>query len=233
MKIDYPSDQEIRTNINQILTKIPPKKTFAKFLADMHQQLGWHYIFRDYRELAILAILFVLYLVGFQQGVSYFPNHLLYSVLFMASPLLYGAISVFSLLDKQATHDIEMTCKYNVYQVSAYRMLIFSIVSILLNAFQIAAIAVALETFNPVPALMMSLSSLFVFAIGFLYVTKPSTPKWKRALAIGGWLFANIAVALGYDIPMAVFAFVLVVSAVMYVREIRKMGIGEPVSTSL
>src|SRR5699024_9044638 len=59
----------------------------------------------------------------------------IYAFIFTSSPIMYLAMSLFSFLNakQNGTYGLEMTCKYDMYQVAAFRMLVFSVISILIN----------------------------------------------------------------------------------------------------
>ncbi len=242
--IDFPSDEEVQRQIHTIVDKgLPRKKTFYRTLKEMHQQLGWNYIFRDYRELLLIGALFILYMAAFifnlyqMQDISMYPDmdfyvNRLYAYLFVSAPLLYGTISVFSFMEKRETFETEMTCKYTVYQVSAYRMLVFSFTSILLNVIQIAFVSVLIQEFNPVMAMMISFTSLLIFSLGFLYVTTRHRSKMMQSLIIVGWILLNIGVSaisttiyhqLLMNIPYVVYSAVIIVTGYLYFKNMKNL----------
>lgn len=238
--IDYPTDSNIRIQINTILDQsLPTRKTFFGFLREMHSQLGWRYIFRNYLDLGIISALFLFYV-----GVFIFitDNHFfeplpethagLYAYLFVTAPLLYGSFSVISILDKQKTFDVEMVCKYNVYQVAAYRMLVFGFVSIVANMIQILIVSSFLHHFNPVLGIMVSLTSLLIFAIAFLYITNRSVSKIRQALVITLWVLLNLCMTIWnraiYEqilvrIPFAIYALVILMSGILYLKSTKQL----------
>jgi|GEM_PF-1085185 len=234
--IDYPEDADIKRNINNILDQsLQPKKTFIGFLKEMHEQLGWRYIFRDYLELGIISLLFFLYLGIFIFAISEQidrPTTALYAYLFITSPLLYGSFMVISRLDKKETFETEMACKYNVYQVATYRMLVFGVVSILANTTQIIATSFVFNDFNTIVALMISLTSLFIFALGFLFLTRRSTSKIKQVFIITGWVAINLAVLFLNDaiyehiltrIPFIVYPVVILICGLLYLKNVKQL----------
>ncbi|MCL1949436.1 MAG: hypothetical protein FWF59_06870 [Turicibacter sp.] len=237
-KIEYPSKEEIGGQVRSIVGAMPKVKRFIPFLRDMHEQLGWRYIFRDYVEIGFIALLFAAYLGLFfsylhDAGRSMDNISHLYAYLFITSPLLFGSLTIISLVDKQSTFEVENACKYNVYQVMAYRMLAFSVVAIIANFAQMAVVSRLVPGVDFVMAVMISLSSLLIFALGFLYLTRASEGK-RPYWAILAWVLLNVGMAFYneaiYDlflnkIPFLAYGIALALAVGIYVKEIRQLAI--------
>ena len=236
-EIDYPDITEINTSINHILdNSFPSKRKFLNFLIEMHQQLGWRYIFRDYLELGLITIVFLLatslYMVWVIQGYAFTTPSSLYGSLFIGSPLLFMSVSIFSLLDKKETFEIEMACKYNVYQVMAYRMLIFGILSILINIIQIGILSTTVQELNFAMGIMLSLTALFLFATVFLYVTKTSTSRIKQIVTTVSWVMINVGLMAFNNViyteilmrvPVVVYILIISVSVYLALNNMKKL----------
>lgn len=240
LKIDYPNSADIKDQINTILDQsLPIKKSFFSFLKEMHHQLGWRYIFRDYLELGVISLLFLLYVGVFIATINSSPSDglgrtyiYIYAYLFITSPFLFGSFSIISLLDKRETFHIEMVCKYNVYQVASYRMLVFGFVSIIANIAQILVTSFFHQYFNPVLGMMVSLTSLLIFAIGFLYITRRGASKVKQTFVVTVWVLSNLGMIIWVEafykqvlirIPFAVYAFVILVGLLLYFKNIKQL----------
>lgn len=234
--IDYPSEEEVEQQIQLIVNyALPHPKSFTRGLRDMHQQLGLAYIFRDYVDLALIGMLFIGYLISFNHFLHLHAERFgtgIYIYLFITAPLLYGSISILSLMTKQATYEQEMVCKYNVYQVSAYRMLVFSFVSMVANSIQILITALAWQEFNPVKGIMISLTSLMLFALGFLYFTIKRQSYLNQRFLIVAWIIFNIGMALIggifyetllLNVPYVVYGGVLLVTGWLYLKNLKIM----------
>jgi len=198
MKIDYPSEHEIRASIEQVLDGgLPRRKSFFGFMKEMHAQLGNRIIFRDFGELLVIGAVYLVAVVG---AFAFVPVEApIYGLLFMGSPLFLGGVSLLTLLDKQEVFELEATCRYTIYQVLAYRMLVFASFSILANVGTVLVLAAVRGNIDLVPALAVTLSGLFVFAIGFLYVTKHRAQRWKQLGTIFCWVALNVSVAIWSD----------------------------------
>src|SRR5699024_12450730 len=87
---------------------------------------------------------------------------------------------------------LEMTCKYNVYQVIAFRMLVFSIISIVFNTFTIAWMSLIYADMQFIRALMISITALFIFSVLFLYVLMKKRSTVIVIMTICGWTLGNL-----------------------------------------
>ena len=86
-----------------------------------------------------------------------------------------------------------MACKYNVYQVVAFRMLAFSVVSILVNTVAIAIVATVYEDIQFTRAFTISITALFTFSIIFLYRLDETAFETVVAVTMAvGWMFGNL-----------------------------------------
>ena len=120
-----------------------------------------------------------------------------------------------------------MVCKYNLYQLSALRMLIFSIISIILSSMFILSLHNKINIFR---GMMISLSSIFLFASLLLYLIVKMKSKIVKFIVVGGWLICNGALlklsANQYfeflqTIPIVVYVLVIGVSVCFYMNNIR------------
>ena len=89
-----------------------------------------------------------------------------------------------------------MICKYNIYQLSALRMFIFSIVSILCNSILIFMFSIVNEEINLLRALAISITALFLFSSVFLYVLLNTSHKITKYFMIVGWIIINLALMI-------------------------------------
>ena len=234
--IDYPTEFEINQEITKVLDQgLPKERTFYSFLKELHQQLGWKYIFHDYQRLLMIAVLFIFYQIGFSMYL-YETNmeiERLYVYLFISSPLLYGSISLLSTIGKES-FEIEQVCKYTTAQISAYRMLVFSVLSIITNSIQILGISTFLQEFNPITGIMISLTSLFIFSLSFLALTKFQVTKVKQLGIIIGWVMINLVVAvlslttyfqMLIRLPYGIYGLIILAMGIMYFKKIKNLGI--------
>jgi len=233
--VNYPDEQTMNSQIQFIVSNgLAKPKPFHEHLLDMYKQLGFRNLFRDATEIiftmimAMAAIVYGLFHLvegGIEMG-------RLYSYLFIMSPILYMVIAVlfFVNLRSRDTFAVEMTCKYHVFQLAAFRMLVFSIVAIMLNVACILTLFMFYQNFNAVEAMLISISSLSVFATFYLYIIQKVKSRAASYATMAGWLLANVALAYANNelylsvlsqIPMYVYIAVSVGCLMLYVRRLK------------
>ena len=125
-----------------------------------------------------------------------------------------------------------MACKYNVYQVVAFRMLAFSIVSILVNAMAIAIVVTVYEDVQFLRAFTISITALFTFSIIFLYALMKKRSTVVVAMTVVGWMVGNLILRyVDYqmyshvlaNLPLFVYAIILASSIYIYLKSLNKL----------
>lgn len=202
MKIDMPDEKTIKKEISTIVSKgLEPKESFYSYLKNMYRQIGIRYLFRDGLEI-IFTILLVFYIFSFAiiDGSIYYLGKTegIYAYLFIVSPILYLMMSVLHFVDviQNKTYQIEMTCKYNLYQIAAFRMLVFSIICILFNFIFVYLISHLYTKINFLKAFMISIASLFIFSTIFLFAMTKLKSKFTKYFTVIGWIVVNLALSI-------------------------------------
>ncbi|WHT47844.1 hypothetical protein QNH10_17400 [Sporosarcina thermotolerans] len=192
--IPMPDDSTIDKQISQIVTHgLVKKERFTSYLRSMVHQVGWRHLFSDRLELSFIVMI----AIGLYSLFLIVPIHgdllNLYAYIFLFSPILFLVFSIYTYMNKiqNATYDVEMACKYNVYQVIAFRMLAFSISTMFLNTLAIAFIAMKYEEIYFVRAFMISGTSLFLFSIILLIALMNRRTKGIVIVTITVWLIGN------------------------------------------
>ncbi|MBM7702798.1 hypothetical protein [Metabacillus iocasae] len=200
-RVDYPDEQTMKTQIREIVAKGVKKPTsFPAHLNEMYKQLGFRYLFHDATDVLFVFFigLSVLGLGWFYTADQLYSINQLYSLLFVSSPLLYLLMAVFFLVraSERRTFEVEMTCKYHVFQLAAFRMLVFGLGAIVCNGAVVVILSLVYESLHVLEALCMSMSSLSLFATSFLYVSQKVRKKWGSYGFIGAWLLINVTAAV-------------------------------------
>lgn len=150
------------------------------------------------------------------------------------SPILYLSMSILNLIvaKQNKTYEVEMTCKYNIYQISAFRMLVFSIICILFNSFFIYIVAYLYENIDYLRALIISIASLFLFSTIFLFaITKVKNRSIKYFITLG-WIGFNLAlfvlkidfyIQLLNKVSIYTWIIVAVASLIMYIKILKHL----------
>ncbi|MEJ9282104.1 hypothetical protein [Ureibacillus thermosphaericus] len=235
--IPFPDESEIQKEIHQIVrTGLKPKQSFFSYIKSMYQCLGIRQLLSDRSELAFTIIIaaFVVFFYILKPDPEFMKAEDLYISLFCLSPVLFIVLTVYTYSNKliNATYEVEMACKYNVFQIIAFRMLLFSFMTVLANTWTILVMVKTYDAFQFIRAFMISNSGLFIFSILFLYVMMKRRTKMAAGMMIFGWLIGHLLLgflanelysALLMSIPLFVYGLILVASIVIYFNFIQKL----------
>lgn len=235
--IEMPEERKIQSEINHILDRgLSPKESFLSFLKSMYQQVGIRHLFAD--RLELLFILFsvtsVVILLFIVPDPSFAKEQKIYSLIFLVSPTLFIAFAIYTYATKMVngTYEVEMSCKFNVYQVIAFRMLAFSVVSIFVNTITIALIIARFQDISFMRAMMISITALFVFSIIFLFAMMKRHSMKAVLTTILGWTLINLSLRIAdneiyrdvlVNMPLVIHAIVLVISLCFYAIYLKKL----------
>ncbi|MCG7344601.1 hypothetical protein MHZ92_10670 [Sporosarcina sp. ACRSL] len=234
-KIPMPDESTIEAQISQIVSRgLVKRESFSSYLRSMVQQVGWRHLFSDRLELSfILSIA-----IGLYSLFLIVPNHAeiqdLYTYIFLFSPILFLALSIYTYVNKtqNATYDVEMACKYNVYQVIAFRMLAFSISTMFLNTLGIAFLAMKYEGIHFIRAFMLSSTSLLLFSIILLFALMNRRTKGIVMITIAVWVMGNTFLKsvnnelyndMLLHMPVIVYAVVLLGCLIIFMNYLKKL----------
>jgi hypothetical protein len=238
LSIEYPDEAAIRSEIASIVASgLPPKVSYFSFITSMYKRLGFNTLFRDRTEIVfvmILTIAVITFMALGSQASFEKDEGRVYSFVFIISPILYLVISLlfFANMKQRDTFELEMTFKYNVYQLAALRMLVFSIGSMAFNAMFIFVLAAEYEQLNVLQANLISMASLTLFSVGFLFVMIKSRSSFAKYSFVGGWLVINLVInslnepfykVLVNSIPVYVYAAVILICFISYVRHLHRL----------
>lgn len=233
--IPMPDDSTIDRQISQIVSKgLVRRESFSSYLRSMVQQVGWRHLFSDRLELSFIVMI----AIGLYSLFLIMPIHgdvqSLYAYIFLLSPILFLAFSIYTYMNKtqNATYDVEMACKYNVYQVVAFRMLAFSVSTMILNTLAIAFVAMKYEEIHFVRAFMISGTSLFLFSIILSIALMNRRTKGLVIVTITIWLLGNNILrsvnnefynGMLLHMPVIVYAVALLGCLILYMNYLKKL----------
>ncbi|GAB6086675.1 hypothetical protein [Alkaliphilus crotonatoxidans] len=236
LHVPYPSDDRIQQEIQIILKKgLPEGEGFLTMLIKMYKQLGLQYIFRDFTEIIFVISLMVLALVTILFNLkATFTVVAFYPMLFTFSPLLYLTTTLFFLIKMKmsSTYEVEMACKYNLYQLAAFKMLVFSIITILINGLLLYWIAGRYEGVNYILAFAISISALFIFSTLLLYGMMETNRSYSKQIVIVGWILGNLlpvyfATELYYriltSVPVFLYWVLALAGLMVYINKLKKL----------
>ncbi|MBM7553103.1 hypothetical protein JOC33_002001 [Thalassobacillus pellis] len=233
--IPYPDEDSIQMEINTIIAKgLNPKASFGSYLAAIYRSVGFRHLFHDWTEIlyTLFITLFVLAVTS-MSVMEWIPVEKLniYTFIFIGSPITYFVFAyVFFVNQKQkATYEVEMTCKYNLHQLAAFRMLVFSVLSMLINSVIILSISLH-KSLDILHAFLLSSSALFLFALAFLYVQLHMKSFQAKLTVTGMWVLGNILVSIHsvefyeaflQQIPFYIYGLIGIVAAGLYIRSLK------------
>ncbi|MBY6037275.1 hypothetical protein KUV80_11445 [Fictibacillus nanhaiensis] len=234
--VDYPEEHQVDHHIHSIVSAgLSKPKTFIQFLNEMYQQLGFRYLFRDATELIFVVCLALGVLIyGLFSLDSSVKTEDIYSFIFTLSPVLYFTVASLFLVNALTndTFAVEMTCKYHVFQLAAFRMLMFSVISLILNSFLILVVFILLQSINLLEAMILSFSSLSVFSVLYLYVLQHVKGRYSTYAVMAGWLLVNFLPAFFKQdvysaflshVPLYVYVTVCAASLALYFNRLKKL----------
>lgn len=237
LHIPMPDEQFIKQQVQKIVSEgVNQKESFFSFLKSMYKQVGLRHLFSNQVELVFTIITAITFLSFYLLNSS--NNELktedLYANIFLFSPLAFLAYSLFTYTSKvmNTTFEVEMTCKYNVYQIIAFRMLTFSVVSILINTISIVFMALSYENLDFLRAFMISTSGLFMFSLLFLFVLMRKHSLYSMLTLAAAWLIGNVMLNTTNNelytealmqLPLFVYGIVFVCAAFFNLRFLNKL----------
>lgn len=235
--IPFPDEDTIRNQINQIVsTSVKSKESFFTYLKSMYQQVGIKHLFSDRSELTFILItaitLLILFFIRPDPSTAQMDD--LYAFIFLISPVLFIVLSIYTYTNKimNATYEVEMVCKYNVFQIIAFRMLVFSVITILVNSLTIFFIVRVYDYIQFFRAFMISTSGLFIFSIVFLYILMKRRTKVVATIMIFAWLIGNLLLRfmnnklysdILVNIPLFIYGIIIIISIFIYINFLKRL----------
>jgi hypothetical protein len=235
--IPMPDERTILIQIAQIVASgVRPRESFPSYLKSMVQQVGLKHLFSD--RLELVYITFTALAAFILMFILAEPERLrvqdLYGLIFLLSPILFLSFSVYTYVNKvrNDTFEIEMSCKYNVYQIIAFRMLAFSAVSIIVNAITVALLVFLYDDIQFLRAFMISITALFTFSISFLYGMMKSRSTLAVVTIIVAWIVGNLLLRISnytmyfnilVTMPLFVYGIVILGSIYFYLKYLNRL----------
>jgi hypothetical protein len=221
------NEREKTASINYILARglVKPPTTTER-IREMTRVLGLRFIFWDtgyslcFATITVIGVLMLLILPSTSYRCS---------AAVAAAPLLFLVIALFAETTERASglYELKATCRYTVRQITALRMICYSVVGVILTAL-IAALSAqdAREFLSLFP---LCLFALFVCAASNLTITRLLRGKWTNAAFFTLWVLVSLALPLSFGenwetllngIPAVVSTSLALVCAGILVRQI-------------
>ncbi len=229
MNISKPTERERDIAIDNILSAgLSKPDGIWHFCSKMYRSLGLKFIFFDISQAIIMAVavtvaFILMYPLSSQQN--------MYSLLYVISPLFFISIVCFTefIERNDRIYELKMTCKYTVQQIIVFRVLCYSLISILLCIFISGGIPV---TYNFLRAVSITLSALMICALFTIYVMRRLKGRWVYLISPVVWAVIVFLPVLIFgekwelflsQIPIGIAAAVAIIGFYLYLREIKKL----------
>lgn len=211
------------------------KKPFFTYLKDMIQEIGFKNIFHDKNEIIFISLLVVAVLGFFMINITDNNSEIseIYRFIFVSSPILYIVILLFSLFNtkEKGTYELEMSCKYNLYQILALRMFIFSLISTVVNTIIILLVFIWKDNIDVLRAVCVSITGLFLFSSVFIYIALSSKREVSKLLLVGSWVATNIGIYFIdkkiyndflMKVPIYIHLIVTLICVIFYIKNLKR-----------
>ena len=237
MKIEYPTNEQIEKSVGIICNEGMEKRdTIFSFLKNMTLNLGIKNIFYGVYDVMLISLLVTCAVYSlFFFSINNLPNaeEKIYLFSFTFAPFMFALLFFFNFA-KERTSDtfiIKMTCKYSFLHLLAYRMFVFSLLSVVANSLYILVLFSDFKV-SVVTIISLSLSALFVYSLLLIaMLIKFSTVKPVIAFSVL-WIAADILLyvylkdfLMGFlkSIPLFVWMIIVAGAAILYFTSLPKL----------
>lgn len=236
MHIPMPDNKTIEREVEQIVAHgVERKPTFFSFMKAMVQQVGIQNIFSSATiiHLCIMVATTLSVVIVIQRDQMIVDADDIYAYIFFVSPIVFIVFSLYMYFTKikSDTYEVEMACKYNVYQMIGFKMFVFSVLTILMNTGMIIVLVMLYENIEFMRAFLISTTGLFIFSLLFLYVLKKRRSAITTGLFMSSWFIGNLFIramnktfydALLMSMPLVVYFIVLTGCFAIYLYNLKQ-----------
>jgi hypothetical protein len=229
------NEQEKNRSIEYILSQgLVKPQTARTRITEMVRTMGVRYIFWDTGYslfFAGITIAFAVFLfaVVIQNDTNYNYS---YSAAVAVAPLLFLLITAFAETSERACglYELKQTCRYTVRQITALRIICYSIAGALFTA--VISLTAAKDAYQFLSLFTLCLSALFICAAISLAAMRYLRNKWFNAVYSFLWVFANIALTFSLNknwetalsgVPLLISLILAVFGGMLLVYQISKM----------
>lgn len=207
---------------------VKPKSIFA-CIAEMVRNIGLRYIFWD----TWYSIFFAAVTIA---GVSLFffaaSEGERYSVAVATAPLLFLAITVFAEISERlgGLYELKQTCRYTIRQITAMRIICYSIAGLVFTTVISAFTASGSGEF--LSLLILSLAALLLCAALILTAMRFIRSPWATAILSGIWILANTVLTFSgivqwenilSNVSLTIPCIIAAVSAAIFMHQASKL----------
>ncbi len=232
MNMIEPSQNEKDRAIENILSKgLSTPKSLWGYLCEIYRALGIRYIFLD---TGLAIIMTIIATIGFIRLYPLSLEQYPYAMLFALAPVFFLFVVLFAETIERVSglYELKMTCKYTVQQITAFRVLCFSLMGAVFCAFTslyFSRLPVAYDFFR---AFSLSLCALFLCSFLTIFIIRRFSQNWIYFTAMLLWMaigFLPVRVFGQWwelffsQIPVTVTVFVAVIACALFFMEIKNL----------
>ncbi len=232
MNIMEPSRAERDKAIEEILLKgLSKPQSLWQGLLEMYRVLGLRYIFCDTAYATIMSMVVT---VGFIILYPLLPEQYTYATLFAVAPVFFILVVIFTETIEKVSglYELKMTCKYTVQQITAFRVLCFSLIGALFCAFTNLYFSWRLAEEDLFRAFALSFCAMFLCAFLTMFILQRSNWKWNHFFVMLLWIILNLLPAQIWgekweaflaQIPVALTILVAAAACTLFLMETKKL----------
>lgn len=237
MKIEYPTNEQIEKSVGVICDEgIRKKDTLFSFLKDMTLNLGIKNIFYGVHDVMVISLVITCAAYSlFLFSINNLPGaeEKIYLFSFAFAPFMFALLFFLNFAKEKSsdTFIIKMTCKYSFFYLLAYRMFVFSLLSVAANSLYILVLFSDFRI-SFVTVISLSLSSLFVYSLLLIaMLIKFSTVIPIIALSVL-WVGADLLLyvyskdflmRILKSVPLFVWMIIVAGAAILYFASLPKL----------
>jgi hypothetical protein len=219
--------------VEEILSKglVKPMSTPA-FLWDMWRNLGFRVIFWETGAAFLISCAIVAMYIALVSLtiIPQEPVRNMYAMLFLFSPAVFISLTLCTEAIERSNglYEIKMTSKYTIRQVTAFRLLCFSLIGMVSTIIASVVIVTAWEALHFLRIFSLGLCSLFLCSLLIIFTMRRLRGGWYLGAII--WIaFGMLPMLLfrtGWEsflanIPITVVLGIATVACVLFMREIK------------
>jgi len=204
-------------------------QTARERIAEMIHTIGFRFIFWDTGySLFFTAVTLAIVLVLF----SFAPDDYRYSAAIAVAPMFFLVITMFAETSERVygIYELKQTCRYTIQQITALRMICYSVVGFVFTA--IIAIISTESGYEFLLLFPLCLSALFLCVTLSIYFVRFLHGKWINTMFSAMWVLVNILISFSLgerweellqEIPIAFSVVLAVIGGVALAYQISKM----------
>lgn len=237
MNIEYPTNEQIKKSVENICNEgIKKRDTVFSFIKNMTLNLGFKNIFYGVYDVMLIAVL----ITGAVYSIFYLyidslpgAEEKIYLFSFTFAPFMFSFLFFLNFAKEKSsdTFIIKMTCKYSFVYLLAYRMFVFSLLSVAANTVYILVLFADYKI-SFVTVISLSLSSMFIYSLLLIFLLiKFSSVKPVIALSVL-WVAADILLyvysgdllmGILKSVPLFVWMIIVVCASILYFNALPKL----------